>query len=154
MRVRQTRADRRRGTTSVEMSLVLVPVLMFFFGVFEYGRFFLDRNIVNNAARGACRYAIVNNTSSTINTSVQNVVAKYMAGRNVDFSSFTVSLSGVSASTGTTYTGNNVTNLMPGDMISVTITATYSFIVPIPFISVPSTVPMNSTCTMIVEGAT
>ena len=45
---------------------------MFIFGVFEYGRLLMDWNVLNNAAREGCRYALVNNTSTTISTDVHD----------------------------------------------------------------------------------
>ena len=41
---------------------------MFVLGVFEYSRLLMDWNLLNNAAREGCRYALANNTSTTINT--------------------------------------------------------------------------------------
>ena len=46
-------------------------MLMLIFGVFEYGRLFMDWNLLNNAAREGCRYALANNTSTTISTDVR-----------------------------------------------------------------------------------
>ena len=43
---------------------------MFIMGVFEYGRLLMDWNVLNNAAREGCRYALANNTSTTISTDV------------------------------------------------------------------------------------
>jgi Flp pilus assembly protein TadG len=65
---------KRRGATIVETALVMIPLTMFIFGIFEYGSLLMNMNLVNNASREGCRYALVNNTSSTIATDVQTVV--------------------------------------------------------------------------------
>ena len=52
---------------------------MFIIGVFEYGRLLMDWNVLNNAAREGCRYALANNTSTTISTDVTTLVTTYMA---------------------------------------------------------------------------
>lgn len=163
MHVRKVDAKRRSGATAVEFAFVAIPLFMFFFGTAEYARFYLDRNVLNNAAREGCRYAIVYYYSdgTNINTNVTNQVNSYMAGRKGDFSggTVTVSLYGNPASnpylSPATYTGNNVNNLGAGDQIFVQITATYVPILPMPIVpGLPSTIQMTSTCTMTVEGAT
>ena len=67
---------------------------MLVFGVFEYSRLLMDWNLLNNAAREGCRYALANNTSTTISTDVQTIVTNYMAGQTTNFSNFTVTVSG------------------------------------------------------------
>ena len=54
------RANRRRGMTLVESTLVLMVFLMLLFGIFEYCRFLMVLHITNNAARDGARYAVVN----------------------------------------------------------------------------------------------
>lgn len=145
---------RRRGATAVETAMVLLPLLMFLFGIFEYGRLLMDWNLLDNAAREGCRYALANNQDTTIYTDVTTVATSYMAGRNSSFSGFNVSLSGVHTSNGvsTTYTNNGVNSLAPGDMITVTVSGSYSFMNIIPLISVPNAFTLSSSVTMICEG--
>jgi Flp pilus assembly protein TadG len=126
---------------------------MFIFAVFEFGRLLMVWNVLNNAAREGCRYALVNNTSATVATDVTTQVTNRMAGLNTSaFSSFSVTLSGVHS--GTTYTGNNVSNLVAGDLITVTVTGTYQFMNVIPWVTMPKTYTMTSAPTMVCEGAT
>jgi len=54
------RADRRRGMTVVESTLVLMVFLMLLFGLFEYCRFLMVLHVTHNAARDGARYAVVN----------------------------------------------------------------------------------------------
>ena len=82
------RANRRRGMTLVESTLVLMVFLMLLFGIFEYCRFLMVLHITNNAARDGARYAVVNlDKPDTFNTadygtrpSVVNYTTTRMAG--------------------------------------------------------------------------
>ena len=142
--------DRRRGATAVETALVLMPLLMFLFGIFEYGRLLMDWNLLDNAAREGCRYALANNQDTTLSTDVTSIVTNYMAGRNTSFSGFTVSVSGTHQ--GTVYTGNAVNVLAPGDVITVTVSGNYQFMNIIPLLSLPNAFSVSSAVTMICEG--
>lgn len=141
--------NRRRGATAVETALVVLPLLMFLFGIFEYGRLLMDWNLLNNAAREGCRYALANNTNPSVNANVNGIVLNYMAGRNASFSNFTVTVSG-------THNGvvTPVNNLAPGDMITVTVSGNYQFMNIIPSVTMTSSSPMTSSVTMICEGGT
>jgi Flp pilus assembly protein TadG len=150
MIIGKSRGDRRRGATAVETALVLLPLLMFMFGIFEYGRLLMDWNLLDNAAREGCRYALANNQDTTISTDVTTIVTNYMAGRNTSFSGFTVSVSGTHQ--GSTYTGNAVNILAPGDVITVTVSGNYKFLNIIPLLSLPNSFTLTSSVTMICEG--
>lgn len=141
----------RRAATAVETAMVLIPLLMFLFGIFEFGRLLMDWNLLDNAAREGCRYALANNTNTSINSNVQGIVNTYMAGRSVSFSSSTVT-----ATVSGTHLGVStpVNNLAPGDPITVTVSGNYQFMNIIPFISMPSLFSMSSSVTMICEGGT
>jgi Flp pilus assembly protein TadG len=151
MRLLKTHRDRRRGATAVETAIVLLPLLMCLFGIYEYGQLLMDWNLLNNAAREGCRYALANNTKSTITTDVQNIVTTYMAGRDAaSFTGFTVTLSGTHNGASVT----DVTTLLPGDMITVKVTGNYKFLRVIPLNPLPSTISLTSSVTMICEGGT
>ncbi|HWG47562.1 MAG TPA: TadE/TadG family type IV pilus assembly protein [Gemmataceae bacterium] len=149
MVIGKVRRDRRRGATVVETALVLLPLLTLLFGIFEYGRLLLDWNLLNNAAREGCRYALANNTNITINADVQGVVTSYMAGRNASFTNFTVTVSGTHSGVSTP-----VNNLAPGDPITVTVSGKYRFMNIIPLVSMPSLFSLTGSVTMICEGGT
>src|SRR5204862_7766525 len=78
----------RRGAATVEMALVLPIVLLFLFGIFEYGRYFMTVQLMNNAAREGARYAITHLQPVTIGATtygnatsdVTNVVTNVTAG--------------------------------------------------------------------------
>jgi Flp pilus assembly protein TadG len=150
MIIRQLRGE-RRGATVVETALVFIPLSMFVFAVFEYGWLLMNWNVLNNAAREGCRYALANNTDPTLSTDVQNTVTTFMAGQNGNFNSFTVTVSGTHA--GTAYTGNGVNNLVAGDLITVTVSGQYRFMNIIPIVKLPATITITSSVTMVCEGA-
>jgi Flp pilus assembly protein TadG len=148
MVIRRLHAGRRWGAVLVETSVIIGLVTMLVFGVFEYSRLFMDWNLLNNAAREGCRYALANNTSPTITASVQTLVNTYMAGETKNFSNWTVTVTG-------THLGvlTPVNNLVAGDPIMVTVSGTYQFMNIIPFIQTTSFV-ISSGVTMLCEGAT
>src|SRR5256885_17211397 len=100
----------RTGAAAVETAVVLVPVILLIFGVFQYGRMLMDWNVLNNAAREGCRYALVNNTSPTITTDVQTLVTSKMGIEMKSFTNFTVTISGTHQGVATP-----VNNLIAGD---------------------------------------
>jgi Flp pilus assembly protein TadG len=177
MRAAHVRASVRSGAAAVEMAFCLIPLLMLFFGIFEYGRFMMDRNLMDNAVRAACRLALAHNTDTNLlgpgpgyvtgtTTTVTDTVNTLLGGRQYsDLSAGpTITITGVQASTGTAavYLSNNaassgstlgISSLTAGDSITISVTATYKFILPI-MIYVPSSVPLNSSVTMLCEGGT
>jgi Flp pilus assembly protein TadG len=148
MAMGKRRGPKRSGAAAIETALIMIPMLMMFFGIFEYGRLLMDWNMLNNAAREGCRYALVNNTSVTINTQVQSVVKTFIGNEIANYSNFTITVSGTHAGASTP-----VNNLAAGDLISVTVTGKYKFMNIIPFVTMP-TLNMTSTVTMVCEGAT
>src|SRR5579864_3581578 len=118
--------QRRRGAAAVETAMVLLPMLMLLFGIFEYGRFLLDRNLLNNAAREGCRYALANNnTDPAVATTVQTIVNTVMGNQKNAFTNFTVTVSG-----------------------------THQLLNIIPLVPVKPAFTMSSSVTMICEGGT
>lgn len=146
---RQSRPRRRTGAVALETGLVLIWFLTFIFAIFEYSRFVMDRGLLNNAAREGCRYALANNTSSTLSADVTTLVTNYMSGQQSNFTGFSVSVSGTSSGTLTT-----VSNLEPGDMVTVTVSGTYKFMNIIPLVSLPTSLSVSSAVTMVCEGGT
>ena len=149
MFMRRPARHRRPGATAVETALVLIPLTMLVFGVFEYGRLLMHWNLVNNAAREGCRYALANNTSTTISTDVQTLATNVMGGQNANLSNFTVTVSGTHQGVSTP-----VNNLVAGDLITVTVSGKYQFMKVIPLVSLPASVTLTSSVTMVCEGAT
>lgn len=147
MIVAKSAKGKRRGATIVESAFILIILIAFLFGIFEYGRLVMDWNLLNNAAREGCRYALANNTNASLNANVQAVVSNYMAGRDAGFGNFTVTVSGTHNGISTA-----VNNLTPGDPITVSVSGSYRLLNIIPVVSLPTTLPLNSSVTMICEG--
>jgi Flp pilus assembly protein TadG len=63
-----------------EAALVLPVCLLVVFGIFEYGRYFMTRNLLANAAREGARFAVVH-TADMTTADVQNVVLNYLASQ-------------------------------------------------------------------------
>jgi len=149
MVIRRLHAGRKWGAVLLETSVIIGLVAMLVLGVFEYSRLLMDWNLVNNAAREGCRYALANNTSTTISTDVNNIVTTYMAGETKDFSNWSVNVSGTHLGVSTP-----VNNLQPGDPIKVTVSGTYKFMNIVPFIHMPTSFVITSGVTMLCEGGT
>jgi Flp pilus assembly protein TadG len=147
MIIRKPHSKGRKAAAAIETAVVMLPVMLLIFGVFQYGRLLADWNILNNAAREGCRYALVNNTSPTITADVQTIVNNRMAIEARSFSGLTVSISGTHQGVATP-----VNNLVAGDFITVTVTGQYKFLnLPIP---TPTSMTITSAVTMVCEGAT
>lgn len=139
---------RRRGAATLETALVIIPLFMLLCGIFEYGRLLLVWNVLNNAAREGCRYALVNNTAGTISTDVQNLINTRLGSQASSFTNLTVSISGTHQGVATT-----VNNLAAGDFITVSLSGKYKFMNIIPFIPM-APITINSSVTMLCEGGT
>jgi Flp pilus assembly protein TadG len=70
----------RRGVTLVETGIVIGVCLIFMLAIFEYGRFVMVKQLVENAAREGTRQAIVNPGSGTT-AAIQATVTNYLAGQ-------------------------------------------------------------------------
>ena len=116
MVIRKHRVGRRKGAVALETALVMIPLISLIFGVFEFSRLLMHWNLLNNAAREGCRYAVVNNTDPTITADVQTTVTKFMAGQTTAFNNFTVTVSGTHLGVATP-----VNNLTAGDLVTVTV---------------------------------
>ena len=148
MIVRNHRKDRRWGAAAVETALVMLPMTMFLFGVFEYGRLLMVWNLVDNAAREGCRYALVNNTAATITADATAIVNARMGTQTASFTGFTITLAGTHLGVSTA-----INNLLPGDLITVTVTGKYKAMNVIPVVPMPA-ITITSAVTMVCEGGT
>jgi Flp pilus assembly protein TadG len=145
MMMRRTSSRPRGGALVVEMAFILSLFCVFLFSVFEYSRYVMIENVLVNAVREGCRYAMVHCQDATVTTDVNNVVTQRMAGLNSQLTSFTVvafPTNNPSGTLGSTY---------PGDPITVKATGTLKSLFPaMPYI--PTSVAMSSACVMTCEG--
>jgi len=145
MVLRKLRPRSRRAAAAVETAFVLIPLFLLLFGIFQYARLLMDWHMVHNAAREGCRYALVNNTSSTIANDVKTLVTNKMGSETAAFNNFTVTVSGTSGGVSTA-----VNNLVAGDFITVTVSGNYKFM-SLPFVPTPS-LTITTSVTMVCEG--
>lgn len=146
----QAKSRKRRALTLVETAFVMIPLTMLLMGIFVYGQLLMDWNLLVNAAQVGCRYALANNTSSTISSDVLSAVNNCLAGKSTSLSNVSISVSGTHQ--GGSYVGNSVNLLSPGDPITVTVTATYQFPNVIPLVTMPNSMSLSSSSTLICEG--
>jgi Flp pilus assembly protein TadG len=159
MRIRSPRI--RRGVSIVEMAFVLPVVLLFLFGLMEYGNYLMVLHTTNNAAREGVRYAVVHTGDGTTLSQVTGVVNNAMAGVNAQIQGYTVNVfsadpSGIyNSSTGTAIyppniyvlNGSSWNSAAFGSPIVVQITGTYKPILP-SFLFMNATMPINVTAMM------
>lgn len=111
-----TRARRRhacrRGTSVLEMSLVLPLLIMLSFGVVDYGYYIYLKNTFQGAALAGARAGIPYDAS---NTDVANAVSASMTAAGIPSGNYTVTINPTS-----------VSGLAAGTPVTVTISAAWS----------------------------
>jgi Flp pilus assembly protein TadG len=138
----------------VETALVLPLILLFVFGIMEYGRYLLCLQVVTNAAREGCRYAVTHTQPVTINgattgnstSNVTNQVTNFLVGQQLSGQQVSVYKSD--------YQGNSTggwNTATPGDYVCVEIKGSFQITVPA-LLSFPSSVPVDAKVVMICEG--
>ena len=81
----------RRGAAVIEAALVLPVVILFLFGILEYGRYLMFLQVFTNAAREGAHYALAHTdpitisgtTSGNATVDVTNAVNKALAGQQL-----------------------------------------------------------------------
>ncbi len=119
------RRIRRSGATLVETAVVISIALLFMFAIFEYGRFVMYRQIVENAAREGVRQAVVNTTTQT-SADIQATVTQFMAGQQLTNFSVQVYKADIN-------TGANIgpwTDAAFGQGVAVEVTGDYKAMLP------------------------
>ena len=132
----------RRGVATVEAALVLPICFVFIFGLFDFCRLLMVRQVVTNAAREGARYATVS-TASVTTAQVQTVVTNFLAGQVPAGATISVYLANPA-------TGANLgdwTTAQLGQAIGVQVTASYTPILS-KFSLLPATVPVVETAIM------
>jgi Flp pilus assembly protein TadG len=74
------RRQPRRGAAVVEMAVITPVLLMFIFGMIEFGRFIMIGQLSVNATREGDRYAV---QADTTPAQVKELTKKYLAGAGV-----------------------------------------------------------------------
>ena len=118
---------RRSGATIVETAVVIMILIMFIFGIFEYGRFVMTRQLMENAAREGARWAVVHTYDGTTAMVQDQADQKLSLGRNqlvgyLKTSNITVFAADTN---GNVISGKAWTDTGFGENIGVSITGTY-----------------------------
>ncbi len=156
MRMRFARFGPRRGAALVELTAVLSIALLLSFAIYEYARYFMLSQLVNNAAREGARLAVVSTTTGNTST-IQNTVMTYLANQNLKNSSgktFTASdvvVQQVNPATGAPASDSNWYDAAFGSSIMVQVNAQFTPMFPT-FGFLPKTVPINGTAVMSSEA--
>jgi Flp pilus assembly protein TadG len=135
------REDSRRGTALVQTAITLPMMLLFLWGIFEYSRYVMMLQVLNNAAREGCRYAVMHTdqvvidgvTYGNADTDVTNLVTNCLGG--LSLTSQAISVYGSDAQGNS----NGVTwqNTQAGQSITVKITGSIKTLLPT-FLHMPS----------------
>jgi Flp pilus assembly protein TadG len=145
MTTRRAARVRRRGATAVEVAAVLSVFLLFLFSVFEYGRFVMMSNLLINATREGCRYALVHSQDATVVSDVQGVVRSRLAGQAGQLPDLNIQV----YPTNNPAAALNTTN--PDDPITVMATGTMTSLFPkLPYL--PNSFTLRSSSVMTCEG--
>lgn len=139
---------KRRGTTMVEVALVLSLFLLFAFGICEYGRFVMTRQLLTNAAREGARYAVVHTYDGTT-ADVRNHVDQMLGGQGKQLQNYNKNTS-IEVFKANPDTGANLgdwRNAAFGDEITVRISGTYRPVLPV-FLLMPEAIQIKGECSM------
>ena len=157
MKARTHRFARRRGVALVETAIVLLVALTMTLAIYEYGRYFMLSELVNNAAREGARLAVV--TTNTQNTAaIQNTVMQYLAKQALTntsgqpFGAADVQVYQVNPATGAKATpDSNWYDAAFGSSIMVQVNARFTPMLP-SFGFLPTTVNVKGTAVMSSEA--
>jgi Flp pilus assembly protein TadG len=148
---------RRPGATLVETAMVLSVALLMTLAIYEYCRYFMLSELVNNAAREGARLAVATtNTQNT--TAIQNTVIQYLANQNLKntsgnpLSASDVQVYQVNPATGALATpDSNWYDAAFGSSIMVRVNARFTPMLPT-FGFLPTTVNLQGTAVMSSEA--
>ena len=135
----------RRGATVVETAAVLSVLILFLFSIFEYGRYVMIENLLINAVRDGCRYALVHCQDATVVADAQAVVHQKMCGLDNQLTALDIQVFPTNSPTAALNTTN------PDDPITVQANGTFRALFPqIPYL--PTSFTMRSASVMTCEG--
>ena len=148
------RPGSRRASTVVETAFVLPLVLLFALGIMEYGRYILVLQLVTNAAREGCRYAVTHTQPVTIGgtttgnatSDVTNKVSSYLAGQQLTSQNIQVYQSDSQGNNLGAWTGATI-----GQYVCVQISGNFQITVP-KLLSFPNSISVQTKSVMLCEG--
>lgn len=123
MRLQQTRTA-RRGVTIVELAIVIATFLAFLFTLYDYGRFIMARQLIENAAREGSRQATTDAAALTT-ADIQATVTDYLMGTPLNNLTITVYLANPSTGADITPAGGSWKDAQFGEAVAVKISGDY-----------------------------
>jgi Flp pilus assembly protein TadG len=133
------RGPRRRAAAMVEFAIVLPLLMMFLFGIIEFGNLFKIRLSAQQAAREGCRLAVLQSTAKPYSNAagpVMQRIEQIMTAAGVTFSSSMVAIT-------------EDTTVDPS--VSITVTVPYDMVTMTGFLD-PIMSDLTGSCTMRKEG--
>ncbi|QDT37619.1 TadE/TadG family type IV pilus assembly protein [Stratiformator vulcanicus] len=131
-RAKPERGNSRRGATTVEMAVVLGPLLLIIFGSIEFERALMVSHALEEAARAGCRIAILKGSTTE---SVAAEMSPILDSCGID--KFTINIE-----------PKNVSSAQRWEPVSVTIEAQYKEVSWIPVPTFLSNARLTGSCTM------
>ena len=108
----------KKGVSAVEFAIVLPVLILFLFGIIEFGILFYDKAVITNASREGARAGIVYRYPDPVTAAeIEQVVRDYCAGHLITFA------------TTPTLTINTTPGSAAGDPLTVTVEYDYQFLV-------------------------
>jgi hypothetical protein len=123
----RVRPPRRPAATLVETAMVIVIAILIMFGIFEYGRFVMTKQLLENATREGARYAVAHTNDATTAQVQDAADAKLSVGRQqlVGYVKGTSILVYAGDASGTQITGKSWNDAGFGENVVVEISGTY-----------------------------
>jgi Flp pilus assembly protein TadG len=107
-----------KGASAVEFAIILPLLVVFLFGIIEFGIIFYDKAMITNASREGARKGIVFRDPRLSVSEIQSVVDNYSSGKMITF--------GSSAAPVTTVPNGACVN--HNDQLTVNVTYQYDFL--------------------------
>ncbi len=83
----------QNGATAVEFALVLWLLMLFLFGMIEWGLYFFNRQVITNACREGARAGIVSRADRMSNDEIESIVRNFSERHLVTFGSNALGIS-------------------------------------------------------------
>lgn len=139
------RTPARHGATIVEAAMVLSVFVMVLFSIFEYGRLVMLENLMVNAAREGCRYALVHSQDATVVADVRAQVRAHLGGQDAQFPDLAITVFPTDSPAAALNTLN------PDDPVTVQVTGTFQTMLP-SLLFLRSSIQLRSSSIMTCEG--
>jgi Flp pilus assembly protein TadG len=164
MRILRNSKLNRRAAAAVEFAFVAPIVFLLLFGILEWCRYVMIRNVTENAVREGARFALARTDSLQTNITTADIVSKvttYIKASGSSLTNLQVSVyktnvfgqpmdayDNVVSSTSSAGTFDQTSF---GDYICVTVTGTYQPVLP-SFLHMSGLTQVTATCVMCSEG--